>query len=193
MARRRTALALGGLALVLAGCGVTQAGQAATADTFRIPQSEVDAQVRAVMAQVQDAPGAPPAGLALATTQRLVRDELVAGKAAELGITVSQADVDAGVAELAEQYGGQAGLEQSAAQAGIPADQIEPFVRSNLLIEGITAQSGGDEAAVAAALGDFSEQVDVQVSPRYGTWDPVGLQIVPGSSVATPAEQPETP
>jgi hypothetical protein len=188
MARRRTATALGGLALVLAGCGVTDAGQAATADTFRIPQSEVDAQVRAVLEQVQDTPGAPPAGLALATTQRLVRDELVAGTAAELGISVTQAQIDAGLAELADQYGGREGLELTAAQAGVPADQLDEFVRSNLLLEGIAAQSGGDQAAAAAALSQHSEQVDVQVSPRYGSWDPAGLQIVPGSSVATPAE-----
>jgi hypothetical protein len=188
MARRRTALALGGLALVLGGCGATDAGQAASADTFRIAQAQVDDQVRAVQAQVQDAPGAPPAGLALATTQRLVRDQLVLGLAGEQGLSVTQGEIEAGVAELAEQYGGQEGLELTAAQAGVPADQIEAFVEVNLLLEQLTAQAGGDQATAAAALGEYGDEVDLRISPRYGTWDPATLTIVPGSSVAEPAE-----
>jgi hypothetical protein len=181
-------MALG--ALALAGCAGVDSGQAAVSDAFRVSQAEVDAQVREVVGQVQQAPGDPQAGVALGTAQRLVQDALTQAKAAELGVSVTEAEVQAGVAELRTQYGDQATLEQAAAEANIPASQIDDFVRNRLLVERIGAELGGGVAEAGAALGEYSQAVGVEISPRYGTWDPATLQIVPGSAVAEPAASP---
>ena len=194
MARRvRAGAALGLAVLALTGCSVRDAGQAAVSDEFTISQALVDSEVRAVLEQVDSPTGQPPAGLALATTQRLVQDALFAAKAEELGITVTDTEVEQGRAEFAAQYGGDQGLVDAAAQSGIPAGSLDAFVRSNLLFTKISEASpgGGAAAAQQAAreeLGRFSEEIDLRVAPRYGTWSPVALEIVPGSDVVTPAE-----
>ena len=194
MGRARVIAALGLGVLALAGCSVQESGQAAVSDVFTISQAEVDDEVRAVLAQVDEPTGAPPAGLALATTQRLVQDALFSAKAAEMGIEVSRADIEAGRAEFASQYGGDEQLVAAAGQSGIPAGSLDDFIRSNLLFSQISAAvaPGADTAtaqqATRAEMAAFSEQIDVQVAPRYGTWDPVALEIVPGSSVVGAAD-----
>jgi hypothetical protein len=195
MGRRvRAGAALGLAVLALTGCSVRDAGQAAVSDEFTISQAMVDSEVRAVLAQVDSPTGQPPAGLALATTQRLVQDALFAAKAADLGLTVTATEVEQGRAEFAAQYGGDQGLVDAAAQSGIPAGSLDTFVRSNLLFTKISeaVDPGGAAAAAQQAareeMGRFSEEIDVRVAPRYGTWSPVALEIVPGSDVVTPAE-----
>lgn len=190
MVRRLAALALG--TLVLAGCSTMGAGQAATSDVFAIPQSDVDAEVRSVLTALGQPPGEPPVGLALATTQRMVQDALFRAHAAELGVGVTATEVDEALAELAEQNGGQEALEATALQSGIPAYAIEDFVRTNLLFTAIAEVLGPDDAAAREAaarqsLAAYSDRIDLQVAPRYGVWDDLNLQIVPGSPVASPA------
>jgi len=195
MGHGRAIAALGLSVLALAGCSVGESGQAAVSDEFAITQAEVDAQVRAVLEQVGQPPGRPPGGLALATTQRLVQDALFAAKADELGISITDAQVQQGRAAFAEQYGGEEGLVQAAGQSGIPAGALDAFVRTNLAFTAISEALGaraGDQSVGMAALSELSEAIDVRVAPRYGTWDDAALQIVPGSTVVAPA-QPAQP
>ena len=37
------------------------------------------------------------------------------------------------------------------------------------------------------ALTEYSDAIDIEVSPRYGTWDDAQLSIIPGSSVTQPS------
>lgn len=191
--RARALAALGLGLLALGGCSVRDAGQAAVADTFRISQASVDDEVGAVLAGLGQPTGEPPPGLALAVTQRLVLDELFAQSAAEQGLSVTQSAIDRDLASLVTQYGGQQQLEQAALQGGVPARSLDAFVRSNLLFTALAQKAdptGNQEEQRQAGIDQirrFSEAVDVQVAPRYGTWDDAALQIVPGSAVATPA------
>jgi len=56
---------------------------------------------------------------------------------------------------------------------------------------GLKLDAAGDAAAqleaARIALSEYSDAIDVEVAPRYGTWDDAQLQIVPGSAVSTPA------
>ncbi len=191
---RRVVAALGAGVLVLSGCSTVGAGQAAVSEEFQVSQADVEAEVRAVLDGIGQPPGEPPTGLALATTQRLVQDALFQAKASDLGIQVTPAEIEAGVAELAASNGGLEALQQAALQAGIPADAIDDFVRTNLLFNeiGRALDSSGDaaaqQAATRAALAEYSDQIGLEVSPRYGTWNPETLEIVPGSTVAEPAD-----
>ena len=49
-----------------------------------------------------------------------------------------------------------------------------------------TGDAAAQLEATRVALAEYSEAIDVQVAPRYGTWDDAQLQIVPGSSVSIP-------
>jgi hypothetical protein len=188
----RGAIAAAGIAtLLLSGCTAQQAQQAAVSDEFSISQADVDAEVRAVLEALGQPPGEPPAELALATTQRLVQDALFAAKAADMGIEITQGQVEEGLAQMAAERGGREALEQAALQAGIPAAGVADFVRTNLIFSAISDELGaaaGDQAVGMAALSEYSEAIDVRVAPRYGTWDDSTLQIVTGSSVVEPAQ-----
>ncbi len=37
------------------------------------------------------------------------------------------------------------------------------------------------------ALTEYSAAIDLEVAPRYGTWDDAQLSIIPGSPVTTPS------
>ncbi len=189
---RRVIAALGLGVLVLSGCGAMDAGEAAVSDEFRISQADVDAEISLVLDALGQPPAQPPEGLATATTQRLVQDALFLAKAEELGVEVTQSQVDAGLAELAAQNGGQDALEQAALQAGIAPESLDDFVRTGLLIReigqklGSTADASVQSELARAELVAYSADIGVRVAPRYGRWDDSQLSIVPGSSVARP-------
>lgn len=192
--RRRVLVPLAVGVLALSGCATTaQSMQAAVSDEFRISQGEVDAQVTAVLTGLGQPTGEQPDGLATAVTQRLVQGALSEAKASDLGIALTPAQVQQGVDDLAEQNGGQEALESAALQAGIPASELNEVVRTQLLVAAIGRKlaSGSDataqQTAAAAELAKYSEAIDVQVAPRYGTWDDTSLSIVPGSTVSSPA------
>lgn len=198
---RRTAIALGCGVLVLAGCsnaGSTPSvridtGQAAVSDEFRIAQSEVAEDVSQVLSGLGQPPGEPPEGLATATTQRLVQARLIESYAATQDIELTRTQVEQGLEQLATENGGRQALEDLALQSGIPVGALELTVRTNLLVTAIgeklnpsgDPQAAGESARVA--LSGYSEAIDVEVSPRYGTWDDARLLIIPGSSVTQPS------
>lgn len=96
----------------------------------------------------------------------MVRAETVLEVAGDAGFGVSEADA-AGV------------LERLAAEAGI--DPIEPSEATLLVVRSLVATSGlqtaPDAADLAAELDERIAALDVEVSPRYGSWD--GQAIAP--------------
>jgi hypothetical protein len=198
---RRTAIALGVGVMVLAGCSTNgsaqsvaiDSGQAAVSTDFRIAQSEVADDVSQVLSDQGQPPGEPPAGLASATTQRLVQNRLIESYAALNGIELTRAQVQQGLEQLATENGGKEALNNLALQSGIPISGLEGTVRTNLLVTAIgeklspagDAQAKGE--ATRVALTEYSDAIDIEVSPRYGTWDDAQLSIVPGSSVTQPS------
>lgn len=198
---RRSAIALGCGVLVLAGCGTDgsaesvaiDSGQAAVSQDFRVSQSQVADEVAQVLSALGQPPGQPPAGLASATTQRLVQGQLIEGLAATQGIELTRAQVQQGLEQLASENGGQEALNDLALQSGIPVEALDDTVRTNLLVTAIgeklnpsgDAQAKGE--ATRVALAEYSQAIDVAVAPRYGTWDDAQLTIIPGSSVTTPS------
>lgn len=192
--RRRVLAAVGIGVLALSGCSVaTDSMQAAVSDQFTISQGEVDTQVGEVLTGLDRAPGQPPAGLALAVTQRLVQDALAQSRAAQDNLVVTPAEVEQGMTQLAANNGGQAALDQAALQAGIPKSALATTIRTQLLVAKIgqkldpAGEATAQQAAAAAELAAYSDTIDVRVAPRYGTWNDKSLSIEPGSSVASPA------
>ena len=198
---RRTAIALGVGVMVLAGCSTNgsaqsvaiDSGQAAVSQDFRIAQSEVADDVSQVLSDQGQPPGEPPAGLASATTQRLVQNKLIESYAATNGIELTRAQVQQGLEQLATENGGREALNNLALQSGIPISGLEGTVRINLLVTAIgekLSPSGDAQAkgeATRVALSEYSDAIDIEVSPRYGTWDDAQLSIIPGSAVTQPS------
>ncbi len=199
---RRTAIALGCGVLMLAGCStdgsaqsvLVDSGQAAVSSEFRVSQAEVADEVALVLSGQGLPTGEPPAGLASATTQRVVQNRIISSYAEGNGIELTRTQVEQGLEQLASENGGEQALADLALQSGIPPQSLEDTVRTNLLVTaiGLKLNAAGDAAAqleaARVALTEHSDAIDVEVSPRYGTWDDVQLAIVPGSAVSTPAE-----
>ncbi len=192
MRRRVVAAGAMGLAvLVLSGCGADVPGDVARSDRFRIAQQQVADDVAAVLEALGQPPGEPPAGWAIANVERLVRNAVVSELATDLGVRVSAGDVRTARDELAEgSFGSADALLQAALQSGIPPDGIDGVIRMSLELEAIGRELAPDagaaeqQAAAQAALVELSDEIDLEVAPRYGTWDAAAGGIEPGSPVA---------
>lgn len=193
------ALGLAGAALALSGCGVLgtsdAGGSAARSAVGAVGQEELIAAIQAFQGEVGLPANQPAPTLARATLQRLIQDMLIQVQADQMGVTVTQGQIDQGVAQLTAQQGGAAGLAQAAHASGLAVTQVPDLVRSNLLVAGIAeklATDGDNSAGVMAvqqAITSLSQQSDVRVAPRYGVWDSATLSISTTSTVT----QPEPP
>jgi hypothetical protein len=195
--RVSVALALAGLTLAACG-GAVAAGSAAVLGSERIPTSEVAAQ----LAEVNTARGLPADTPNQAVTtgiiNRLVITNLVEQAADRLGVTVTDGAVDADVLQLEANAGGRQALEDALLQSDIPPSQLISQVRVSLLVRdmGVVLDPGGDPQTQNSAVFEYvvalSEELDVTVSPRFGTWDPAQLSLGPvPNDLSTPAAQAE--
>lgn len=186
-------LALAGLLLAACG-GAVAAGSAAVLGDERIPTSEVSAQ----LTELNTARGLPAdAANAEATTsiiQRLVVTNLVDQAADRLGVTVSDGAVDAELLALEANAGGREALDDALLQSNIPPSQAVAQIRLSLLVRemGLVLDPAGDAQTQNTAVFNYvvalSDELDVTISPRFGTWDSSQLSLGPvPDDLSTPA------
>jgi hypothetical protein len=190
-------LALAGLLLAACG-GAVAAGSAAVLGDERIPTSEVADQV----AQINTARGLPADAANAATTasviQRLVITNLVDQAAQRLDATVSDGAVDAELLQLEASAGGREALDEALLQSDIPPSAASDQVRVSLLVRemGLLLDPNGDPQTQNTSVFEYvvalSEELDVSISPRFGTWNPDQLALGPlPDDLSTPAPQAE--
>ncbi|MCW2665142.1 MAG: PpiC-type peptidyl-prolyl cis-trans isomerase [Frankiales bacterium] len=151
--RRRAAALTGGLAvvLVLSACGnnPVRTGAAATVGPARITTATLQEMVDRGLSdpQAEQQLGADRASFQRQVLSRLISSRVLAEVAEDEGVTVSAGEVDARLAQFASQLGGQDQLEQQAAQSGIAAQDLRPFIRDLTLNDAL-----GDRATRGAAV-----------------------------------------
>jgi len=164
----------------------------------RIPTSEVADQV----AQINTARGLPADAANAATTasviQRLVITNLVDQAAQRLDATVSDGAVDAELLQLEASAGGREALDEALLQSDIPPSAASDQVRVSLLVRemGLLLDPNGDPQTQNTSVFEYvvalSEELDVSISPRFGTWNPDQLALGPlPDDLSTPAPQAE--
>lgn len=209
--RRRTAGALGVLgaltaATLLAGCGVDLAGSAAVVGDQRVTETQLADAVSQVRAEAGPA-AFDPAKASHENVTRLTRQLLVGDAVAREGIVVTPSQVDALLAATAQSSGGHDKLAAALlAQDSVPASAVPAYALTFLQQQELgkklapTTADGGQQA-VGAYLSKLSAELDVQISPRYGTWDLTTLGLgapptdlaAPAGGVAPSASPPATP
>ncbi|TXS55516.1 SurA N-terminal domain-containing protein [Streptomyces sp. t39] len=208
--RRRTALTLSAALVaavpLLAACGSeARPGAAAVVGGQRIEVSTVQAQVEDVRDAQQSSEQAAQlikdtGRLGRAKLYDLIVDRVVAKAADDAGVSVSRKEIQAARAALAQQSGGD---EQMAAmylqQRGVAPDQLDDVVRRDVLVGKIAEAIGAgntpegqqkmNDAFTAAA-----KALDIDVNPRYGTWDDAKLELgaykAPWITQVTKEEEP---
>ena len=169
----------------LTGCAASQAGAAALIGEQRITESELNEQVQGVLA----AQGLPTqdssAELVTQTLDRLITTNLVNQLADREGIVVDQGEVDAIRLQYLAQAGGQAELENLLLQQGVLPADIDSVITLNVQVSKLGQElAPGAEpdiqgGAVFVAASELSVELNTEVAPRYGTWDPENLTIGP--------------
>lgn len=174
--RARSALVLAALGVVvLGGCATHQAGAAAVVGEERLTESQLadwSEELAAVYEANPDVQQPPEDQLTLVLTSWWLNEQVTAALAEEEGVTASAADID-------ELLGtDQAQRDAASAQNAIPPSALEAaaeyvILRRSLgeaLAPGASAEEA--DAAYLEALRATAEDLDVSVSPRFGTWNP---------------------
>ncbi|MFC4498593.1 MULTISPECIES: SurA N-terminal domain-containing protein [Streptomyces] len=185
--RRRTALLLSAAivaAPLLTACGSdARPGAAAVVGGQRITVAQLESRVKEVRdAQRAAVPDDAQYAQAIAQTGTLARDTLhgmvldrVLHRAAQdAGVTVSRKEVQQVRAGLEQQAGGAKGLEMAYLQQyGIPPERLDDNLRLQAEADKLAGKLGTttNDPAFWSALSTASKELDVDLNPRYGTWD----------------------
>lgn len=181
---RRVKVAISGLAMVgaLAACNANEAGAAVTYEGGRITDEVVAAQSAQLASELQIALSPK---ITQFTIQRLVTNLLIEQGAAMRGVTVNEGETQKFLTEAADTVGGMDALVSSAVQQGIPASELPAQVRArvaaDLLGESLAPGEDTDtkDVAVGRYLVEVAQTINVDVNPRFGSWQAERLTVAP--------------
>ena len=186
--RRRTALllsaALVSAAPLLSACGNdAHPGAAAVVGDDRITVSQLENRVNEVRtAQRAATTGeeqyeqaiAKSGGLTRDTLHGMVLDRVLHRAAQDADVTVSRKEVQEARAGLEQQAGDAKSLEVTwLQQYGVPPERLDANLRVQIEAQKLATALGTDTSRPAfwKALSEASKKLDVDLNPRYGTWD----------------------
>ncbi|GEC06821.1 lipoprotein [Streptomyces spinoverrucosus] len=185
--RRRTALLLSAAiaaAPVLTACGNdAHPGAAAVVGGQRITVAQLETRVNEVRAAQRAAVGdeaqyaqviAKTGSLTRDTLHGMVLDRVLHRAAQDAGISVTRKEVQEMRDGLQEQVGGAKALETTwLQQYGVAPQRLEENLRLQLEAQKLAAKLGTDTSQPAfwKALSDASQKLNVDLNPRYGSWD----------------------
>jgi hypothetical protein len=176
-------VALGGLS----GCRTSQLGAAAIVEHQRITVSEIQGtldDLRDQRAQYGLDPDPGPEA-ARGEVERRVLDLVFERAAADMGIVITEADVEK--TRAAEERSDEE-LAQLAAQNNVSVDNLDELYRRFTLERRISDEiekqfPGADEQKLneefSARLIKTASEMHIRINPRYGTFDPTVGQITP--------------
>ncbi len=188
-----TTLGIGAAALALTGCSTDlHPGNAAVVDGTSISQGQIDDLTGAVCSYVVgvNQQGGQPQDLGIADlksslTSTVVQFEITRHVADQLGLTVSQAQVDAQTARFGLPTGLDAsdqklveGYFDEAAEATI----LQAVIGAHLKDERVTSGTDVTQEQIDANkpfMDTYFEKANVDINPSYGTWN--GKSIDPGT------------
>lgn len=177
--------------IALSACGPTLSGSAAVVGDQRLTDSDL-AQTTSQLTEGLGIPDSPQ--VSQAVLSRWIVTELVDELASRKGISVTKGEVDSAIADETQRAGGQQALEDSALQAGVVPQMIPDVIRTTLLIDAMTKGTitGDDptgQTGLLTQVQQLSDELDPQVSPRFGTWDAEQLSVgaLP-EDLSTPAD-----
>ncbi len=204
--RRLLLLAVTTMGLVLPACsgglGTYFAPTAAVVGGAKITEDAVITQLKVVASQAQFSNlfQGPKSNLNRVDAKvqiltKLVQQQAVVNEAGKLGVSVSDSDVQAALANTRQRLGGAAALNSALAQQGLNLDEFTRYERLNLIVSRVQATSAADfdlakSVDARAVAGDDFAQLARQYTTDTGSKAAGGDLgwVAPGSAVA-PFEQ----
>jgi outer membrane murein-binding lipoprotein Lpp len=179
---------------VLTGCSDSPklAGSAAVVNGKAIPVSAVSDRVDKVRAQIQvtDPTLITQVPSLMQISQRavdhFVLDALLAEVVIREGIKITDLDVSTYRDDIYTQYAKVTIEAQLASQNSVPADDVNGFMYEILVQRALMQKlaPGADKQTSTKALFDYltnlSQELNVELNPRFGAWDPSNLMSKPG-------------
>jgi len=179
---------------VLTGCSDSPklAGSAVVVNGEVILASEVSERVDKVRAQIQvtDPALIIEVPSLIQINQRAVDHFVLVSLLDEVvvreGINISDLDVTAYKEEVFAQYAKETIEAQLASQNAVPADDVDGFMYEILVQRALMDKlaPGADRQTRTQALFDYltelSKELNVELNPRFGKWDPTNLISTPG-------------
>ena len=187
---RRRALGTSALVLVavlgLSGCGDSTLGAAAVVNGKVTSVDELQQDTRDYLEIV---PGADAGAAQVAILQRIVITEVLEEVARDNGVHVRPGRIARERDDLFKSFNGRRGLVRTLANSQqqptvLPPDDVEDWVKDRLLFNAIAEKVGGaplntsdPESArvledVRKQLTEAGDSLDIEINPRYGSWDP---------------------
>jgi hypothetical protein len=163
----------------LAGCSDDRLGSAAVVDGHPITTTELQDATEGYLKLV---PGAEPGNVQRRILERMILSHVIDTAAREQGVHVSDGEVAKQRDELLKSVGGRKGLVTTLASQQTPVvlapSYIDRWFKDRVLYTKMTKKiaGGGDPASTevlsrtADALTSAGKSLDIEVSPRYGTW-----------------------
>ncbi|MEU5134001.1 SurA N-terminal domain-containing protein [Streptomyces californicus] len=192
--RRRTALSVLAATLVaaplLSACGnQAHPGAAAVVGGERIEVSAVQARAAQVRSAQESSPQAAElvnksGQLSRAKLHGLIFGRVLDRAAEDAGVTVTRKEIqEMRKAGLAQQGGEKQFEAMMLQQRWVAPDQIDADIRQEVQLPKLARALGVDlgtpagQQAVGEALAKASKALDIDVNPRFGTWDDQKMQL----------------
>lgn len=189
-------LAIATAALLLSSCGLAdRAGTAAIVGGNKITSATVAKQVKEVRYDIEHTKpellqSIPTEALmSQMVIDRLVLEEILTYAVKDMNVDISDADIAAYRDGVFSQYGEEAVKAQLATQNGLAAKYVDNFMYDIMAQTDIMNKlaPGQDQQVQAVALFKYLSGIvaekGVEVSPRYGTWDPQSMRTVLGDTL----------
>ncbi|MFF9852626.1 SurA N-terminal domain-containing protein [Streptomyces litmocidini] len=190
---RRTALAVSAALLaaapLLTACGSdAHPGAAAVVGGERIEVSSLQAQVEDVRTAQAASPQSAQLVAATGDLSRrklnvMIFDRVVDEVARDNGVTATRAELQEARTSFVRQAGGEDRLAAVLLQEqGVAPDQVDAFVRRNVLMNKIAQKLGVTESPegqkkLTDVFSAASKELGIDVNPRYGRWDDAQVRL----------------
>lgn len=182
---------LGVLAVLAAGCaggiGTFEAPVAAVVGGTRIPESLVNSTLRIVTSPSQvltlsQGPFVPRADTQRSVLTTLVQEELIAGQAKALGVSVTPTAVSDAIARISQSFPSSAAFLSALTSSGVSLDELTAYQRLTLIAQGVdTKVTNGINAAQA----DIDAAYQANQSTYAAEYDPAEILICGHPDTAT--------
>lgn len=174
-------------AVVVAGCDTDQVGAAAVVDGERITVGELQDEVRAYHELAGTEPTGDQTDLQRQFLNSTISHMIVNEVGQDVGVSVSEAEIDQFIADQFSALDAEDGLTQLMVDNQLTEETFRQVIHDQIMFDKI-ADELGDQGSAVQRYEAAAEEMDIEINPRYGSWEGTQIQAISGS-ISEPATQ----